>query len=171
MKSPPSQQEQARLLINQVHPKSQHILRVDQEFLSVDAWATTLDSSNKELLIFPNKDKAIIGVVLLNLGSEENVDLADIRYLTVHPDWQKRGIGDMLLKRAEQQAREIYRKKRIGLTTVYHPDCPQEHLISWYQKRGYEFEKEIKPTCAEHEVWKPEFRQLARFKCFWKDLC
>jgi N-acetylglutamate synthase-like GNAT family acetyltransferase len=164
------QQEQARLLINDVHPKSQHILRTDQEFVSLDTWQKELSSPNTELLIFPNPEKIVIGVLLLTFGLGESVDLADIRYLTVHPDWQKKGVGDTLLKRAEQRSREIYQKKRIGLTIVYHPCCPQEDLIFFYLKRGYKFEKEIEPTKNQQESWKQEFRELARFKIFWKNL-
>jgi N-acetylglutamate synthase-like GNAT family acetyltransferase len=96
-------QQQARLLINQVHPKSQHILRTDQEFVSLDAWTQELSSPSRKLLILPNAE-GVIGIALLILGQRESVDSAEIRYLTVHPDWQKQGIGDKLLKAAEQQA-------------------------------------------------------------------
>ena len=83
MKALTYQQQQARLLINHVHPKSQYILRTDQEFISVDTWIQELSSPSRELLVFPNAEK-IIGVALLTLGQGEWVDFADIRYLTVH---------------------------------------------------------------------------------------
>jgi len=96
---------------------------------------------------------------------------AGIRYLTVHPAWQKRGIGTTLLKIAEQRAREVHAKKQIGLTTAYHPCCPQQDLVDWYLKRGYQhvacyfgFPSEFK------EAWKSEFREKAYFKYFEKDL-
>lgn len=161
------EQEQARHLINDVHPKSQHILRTNCEFLSTDTLQHELSNPKNQLLTILDTENTVIGTALLTL---ESTQPSYLRYLTVHPDWQKQGVGSRLLNLAEEQIVHSSEYKALGLRTAYHPCCPQEQLVAWYQKRGYIYQGEAVPTIAQLEYWEPQFQEQARFKVFQKRL-
>lgn len=58
--------------------------------------------------------------------------VAHIEQLGVEPEFQKQGIANRLMDRAEALARENG-VKHLALDTA----VPAKHLIAWYERRGY----------------------------------
>ncbi|MCP4570645.1 MAG: GNAT family N-acetyltransferase [FCB group bacterium] len=64
----------------------------------------------------------------------ERGDIAEFGQFAVDPEFQKQGIGEMMVEFVENRARQIGLAE-IGLNTSEKSD----HLIKWYEKLGYRF--------------------------------
>lgn len=162
----PEDKELARDLINEVFRMFQPILRKDRDLIPIEKLNEELSGKNKELIILHDLQNKVRGAALLNF---EQDDIAYISYLATHPT-SPRGQGKDLLMYAENRAEKTYHKKKIRLSTVYHPKYPQEKLIVWYLNQNYRFLKIITPTKAQQQAWEPKFQEDTRFKYFEKDL-
>ena len=72
------------------------------------------------------------------VGHNEDGDTICLHSLAVHPDFQKKGLGGVLLRGWTQRIRDAGIGKRIALI------C-REHLVEWYEKNG--FKKVGKSAC------------------------
>lgn len=61
--------------------------------------------------------------------------------LTIEVDQQRRGLGDLLLKNAEDHARTVFSAKVMRMYVI----SIRDSLISWYEKRGYRPTGETQP--------------------------
>lgn len=59
------------------------------------------------------KNKKLIAIVALHIYSEE---LAEVRSLAVHKDYQKQGLGKKLIESIEKEAKDLGVKKLLTLT-------------------------------------------------------
>lgn len=66
--------------------------------------------------------------------------------LTVHPRAQERGMGSLILKAAEEEARRLW-AKRLRMTVVN----VRDGLIAWYRRKGYVPTGEILPFPYDDE--------------------
>jgi hypothetical protein len=159
-----TQREQGRVLINRVFPTRQHILRKDQELISLDNRDKVLFNDGKELIILI-KENEVVGTLLLEIAPEA----AYISYLTRHPDLPK-GSGKILMTFAENRANKLHNKQRIRVSTVYHSECTQQGLVDWYYSLGYRFLLD-KPANKNHQLaWELQYREKVYFRYFEKDL-
>lgn len=83
------------------------------------------------------ENKKIIGCAALHIAWE---DLAEIKSLAVHRDWQGRGIGKDLVSICIREAKDLGAKKVFVLT--YH--------LKYFQKMGF---KRVKHENLPHKVW------------------
>ncbi len=121
-----SQREQSRTLINWIFPMRQPILRKDRELITLEERDQKL--KDKDLIILCT-DTNVLGTALLETAE----DAAYVSYLTRHPDLPK-GYGKQLMTFAENRAKDIHRKRKMRVSTVYHPECHQQDLVDWYTK-------------------------------------
>ena len=77
-----------------------------------------------------NQPARPIGCVHIEARSDGEAYLG---MLTVDVDYQKRGVGEALLSRAEIEARGKLGARRMRMTVI---DLRHE-LIAWYERRGY----------------------------------
>lgn len=61
-------------------------------------------------------------------------DVASIGQVAVHPDWQGRGLGRVLMEHAEQAAAAAG-VTEVAVDTSEHA----QHLIDWYARQGYRY--------------------------------
>lgn len=61
-------------------------------------------------------------------------DVASVGQFAVHPEWQGRGLGALLMSQAEQAARALAAAE-VAVDTSEHA----HHLINWYERLGYRF--------------------------------
>ncbi|KAJ3180070.1 hypothetical protein HDU87_002294 [Geranomyces variabilis] len=77
-------------------------------------------------------DPAIVGTVTLSLAYQENAQhRADVVKLMVHPDYQRRGIGALLMAAMEDVAR------REGRTLLILDTATGGAAVSFYQRLGW----------------------------------
>ena len=82
-------------------------------------------------------DKTIVGCLALHISWE---DLAEIRSVVVHPEWQKQKIGRRLMESAFQEAQDLTVPRVFVLTN--HPE--------FFKKHGFvPVQKELLP----HKIW------------------
>jgi len=79
----------------------------------------------------------IIGCAALHVSWD---DLAEIRSLAVHKNWQSKGIGRKLISACLKEAKELGSKKVFVLT--YHQ--------KYFQKQGF---KKVKHENLPHKIW------------------
>ena len=82
-------------------------------------------------------NKIIVGCAALHISWE---DLAEIKSLAVHKDWQSKGIGKTMILACIKEARELGAKKVFVLT--YH--------LKYFNKLGF---KRIKHEDLPHKIW------------------
>lgn len=87
--------------------------------------------------------------------------------LAVHVDYQKQGLGDRVLKYAEE-----YAVKKWGVTRMeFNVVNTREDLRAWYGKRGYSVTGETTPFPYEyHGAWEGVFRPDLHFVNYGKNL-
>ncbi len=159
------EKEQARKLINEVFPKYQLILRDDLDLIPIDKCDEELSGIHKDLLVLSDQN-IVVGTALLNIEQPDN---AYVSYLAKNQNLPT-GIGIDLMKHAENRAKDIYKKKKMLVSTVYHPEHTQEHLESWYLKQDYKYLQNYQPTEVQRQAWKFEYQKDAYFKFFEKTL-
>ena len=71
------------------------------------------------------------GFGLCRVSVEHNDNIAYLSDVIVHPDRQRQGIGNELLKAAESEAR------RMGAIEMMLWTVPGSWLIGWYGKNGF----------------------------------
>ena len=74
-----------------------------------------------------DENNKIIGVGRLHFNTETD---AQIRYMAVAPEYEKQGIGTLILEALEKHV-----KKNSDKTIVLHA---RENAVGFYQKKGYE---------------------------------
>jgi ribosomal protein S18 acetylase RimI-like enzyme len=99
-----------------------------------------IDSSNGTLLKFVNEENTIIGCCYLEIQGTELY----LGTLTVSPDIQGQGIGKMMLKYADEYAKE-QKYSAIIITVV----SGRVELIDWYIRHGYQLTGKSKPFPAQ----------------------
>ena len=82
-------------------------------------------------------NKMIAGCAALHISWE---DLAEIKSLAVHKDWQGKGIGKAMILACIKEAKELGAKKVFVLT--YH--------LKYFNKLGF---KRIKHEDLPHKIW------------------
>jgi len=105
------------------------------------------DAENKELYVYIENEKAIACISLCNKMDEvyfpvkwktKNDNNLYIHRLAVHPDFQKKGIGKILMDFAEKYAREKkYKSVRLDTFSV------NKRNLKFYESRGYHRLEEI----------------------------
>lgn len=75
-----------------------------------------------------------------SVGHTEDGDTVCIHSLCVHPDYAKKGLGQILLKSYTQRIKDAGIAKRIALI------C-RDHLVSFYEKAGF---KKIGPSKCQY---------------------
>ncbi|CAI6332051.1 unnamed protein product [Periconia digitata] len=83
------------------------------------------------ILMATNDSGALIGVVAVTKRPE---NVSRIAHLAIDQQYQRGGLGRVLLARAEQYCRETLGAKRIGLNAV----SSRKPLIAWYERQGYQ---------------------------------
>jgi len=81
--------------------------------------------------------KRIVGCAALHVSWE---DLAEIKSLAVHKDWQRKGIGRDLILTCVEEAKELGAKKVFVLTYCH----------KYFSKLGF---KRIKHSGLPHKIW------------------
>lgn len=104
--------------------------------ITVDALEVLLRDEENQLFIARSDRQTICGTVLLH-GSH-------ISLLSVHPLYQKQGLGLRLLEQAEKEAFQTYSAVSLQVIPLF-----QEKLIEYYQSVGYEPVGEVEPLPAE----------------------
>ena len=82
----------------------------------------------KTFLLKYSENKKIAACVLL----EKQDDALYLGMLTVSPELQGKGVGKILLKAAEEKAKQLQCTK-IKMTVI----SVRDELIAWYQRHGY----------------------------------
>ncbi|WP_168123518.1 GNAT family N-acetyltransferase [Paenibacillus sp. HB172176] len=105
-----------------VEPTHQHyhdIFHIDEQYLQ----------NGGDFLVGTDNDGQVIAIGgLKKLGEGK----AEIKRLRVHPDYQKRGYGQLMLSRLEERATEL------GFTHIYLDALRnQEHAHKLFEKNGY----------------------------------
>ncbi|MGE3973735.1 MAG: GNAT family N-acetyltransferase [Bdellovibrionales bacterium] len=98
-------------------------IRIDEERLKELAQKT-----NSYLLLLRNSQHEIVACVHL----EEKGSSLYLGMLTVDPKIQNQGLGKILLKAAEEKARE-FKLKSVFMTVI----SERKELIDWYVRHGY----------------------------------
>jgi ribosomal protein S18 acetylase RimI-like enzyme len=101
-----------------------------------DTLLATMNSPNSVIMKFCNEQNEIEGCVYLN----KQDDKMYLGMLTVNPELQAKGIGKLMMNRAEEYATEEGCKGVI-MTVI----SIRSELIAWYERRGYRDTGERKP--------------------------
>lgn len=80
------------------------------------------------VILLAEENSEIEGCVYL----EKKGDALYLGMLTVKPELQRKGIGDLLMNKAEERARKLGCRK-IQMTVI----TARDSLIAYYQRRGY----------------------------------
>jgi ribosomal protein S18 acetylase RimI-like enzyme len=119
-------------------------LRTDQAHM-----ASLVNAQDSRVLLAKQGDKLLGSILLEYLADSEAVELG---MFAVAPSLQNRGIGKQLLAYAESFALNQWRPQRLILEVI---PCRQE-LISFYQRRGYQFNGASQPFPVNPELWRPK---------------
>jgi GNAT superfamily N-acetyltransferase len=84
---------------------------------------------------------------------------AHVKEIAVHPDFQRRGIGRMLLEHVAHWAR-TWGSTRLTLTTFR--DVPWN--APYYERCGFRELRDDELTPALHDTFEEETRQIAKFR-------
>jgi ribosomal protein S18 acetylase RimI-like enzyme len=98
----------------------------------------------------------VCGCVLLENKADRTCYLG---LLTVRPDLQAGGIGRRLLAAAEVWAAEHFGSQQVEMTVVEQ----RLELISWYERRGYQKTREVRPFPYEDQRFGLPKRDDLRF--------
>jgi len=159
------EKEQARIIINKAFQKYQLILQDNFDLIPIEKCDEELSGKFKDLLVLSDQN-IVVGTALLNI---EQKDIAYVLYLSKSQNFPKK-IGINLMKHAENRAKDVYKKKKMRVSTVYHPEHKQERLENWYLKQGYEFLLQYQPNEKQQQAWKLKYQKDARFRYFEKTL-
>lgn len=108
------------------------------------------DLEDIEGIYFDNNGEFLVGFFenrLVTMGGLHKIsnDRVEIKRMRTHPDYQRKGLGQMMLNRLEKRARELGYKK-IQLNTMIN----QVAAIHFYLKNGYkEFRRETEGWALE----------------------
>jgi GNAT superfamily N-acetyltransferase len=114
--------------------------RTDPEFL-----AENLRRPDSVILLVeqgPQSHRSLIGSVQLEKKDSETCYFG---MFTVHPSLQGQGLGKQIMAAAEQWARQKWQAKFMEMTVI----TLRKELISFYERRGYQFTQEIRPFHAD----------------------
>jgi ribosomal protein S18 acetylase RimI-like enzyme len=90
----------------------------------------TLNERLRAMCVFVVEDSGkIVGTIACQAL---NHDEGHLRGMAVHPEWQRTGIAQQLLDRAEAELRKRGRK-RVSLDTTE----PLRHAVSFYERNGF----------------------------------
>ncbi|MCW3081014.1 GNAT family N-acetyltransferase [Segetibacter sp.] len=117
-------------------------IRIDEEMLR-----EYLGDGNSIILKCANDNQEIIGSVYL----KKKQDQLYLGMLTVSPELQAKGIGKLLLKASEEQAKDMGCKS-IVMTVI----TTRTELIAWYKRHGYYETGERQPFPASERFGKPK---------------
>jgi len=92
-----------------------------------------------DLGYFAEYNKKIVGAFITGLKPWWDGYHIQGGEMFVHPDFQKKGIGTMLIKKAFKIAKDKYKVKSCSLTTFKNI----KHPLSWYKKMGFEEKKDL----------------------------
>ena len=102
------------------------------------------DFKNIENIYLKNNGEFLVGILnnkLVAIGALKKIskDIAEIKRMRVHPNFQRRGFGQLILDRLEEKARKL-NYKILQLDTTIKQTAGQ----NFYQKNGYvEIKREI----------------------------
>lgn len=110
---------------------------LDGQRTDVESLNQLIDREESVILIAEDEDaEALVGCVHLE---KQDTDL-HLGMLTVHPEYQNKKIGKMLLSEAEALA-DFWECNNISIEVI----TLRTELISWYEKRGFKKTGEVKP--------------------------
>lgn len=122
----------------------------DVERITPEQLEQFIDHPNQSLYVCCD-GKTVCGAIMLdNTDPSGKLEMA---MFTVHPDYQGKNIGSLLLKAVEKDAVERYHTHELYLYVIPYT---QERLVTYYQHHGFELIEEL-PFTALHVV-KPEYR-------------
>ena len=119
-------------------------LRTDQAHM-----ASLVNAQDCRVLLAKQGDELLGSILLEYLADSEAVELG---MFAVVPSLQNQGIGKQLLAYAESFALNHWSPQRLILEVI---PCRQE-LISFYQRRGYQFNGVSQPFPVNPELWRPK---------------
>ena len=95
------------------------------------------DFKNIEAIYLKNNGEFLVGILdnkLVAMGALKKIskDIAEIKRMRVHPKFQRRGFGQLILNRLEKKARKLGYKTLHFDTTI-----KQTAGQKFYQKNGY----------------------------------
>lgn len=109
----------------------------------------TRDRISKGRAYVLEKDGRLLGTILLTVENYfTGRKSAYISQFAVHPKYKKQGLGSILMDHCEDLARQE-KFEAIQLDTAK----PAEHLVRWYQKRGYKIVGEDHYEGKTYESW------------------
>ena len=94
-----------------------------------ESHATTLILKEDSFLILALEQNELIGCVHI----EYNVNLAYLGLLTIHPNFQNKGLGKILLTHAENFCANYNNITHIEMSVL----SLRKELLNFYQRRGY----------------------------------
>ena len=114
-----------------------HILGLEQMGAYFGEGPWDADLNQIEQVYLQNQGEFLVGLEdgrLIAMGALQKTSegLAEIKRMRVHPDYQGRGIGQLILSRLEEKARELgYTRLHLDTSTK---QLAAQHL---YQKNGF----------------------------------
>ena len=115
-----------------------------------------------QMLLAVDDDGTLVGCCEV----ERRADSAYFGMFAVSPPMQGRGIGDMLLARAEELAREEWAAPRMEMLVI----SVRTELIRWYERRGYQLTGRTEPFPYGDERFGVPLRDDLEFVVLEKDL-
>lgn len=135
-------------MINQAYKKVAW-LKDNIKRTSVAELAYIVEHSNKTLYMCLDGQK-ICGAALLDNDDEPGKLMLEM--FTVHPDYQGKNIGTILMRFIENEAVKTYHKHDLYLYVI---PCMQERLVAYYKRNG--FEVVLKKPYTLLSVVRPEY--------------
>ena len=89
---------------------------------------TALYKPNASFLVMRQQDQVVACIYI----AKEDAG-AFVGFFSVHPDWQKKGLGKYLLAQAELHARDALGINKLLMFVI----SQRTELIAFYQRRGY----------------------------------
>lgn len=135
-------------MINQAYKKVAW-LKDNIKRTNVQELVTIVQHPNKTLYMCLD-NKKICGAAILDNADEPGKLMLEM--FTVHPDYQGKNIGTLLMRFVESEAVKTYNIHDVYLYVI---PCMQERLVAYYKRHGFEIVLEKPYTLLS--VVKPEY--------------
>lgn len=135
-------------MINQAYKKVAWLKDTIQR-TTVQELANIVQHTNKTLSLCRHGNK-ICGAAILDNADEPGKLMLEM--FTVHPDYQGKNIGTLLMRFVENDAVKMYHTHDLYLYVI---PCMQERLVAYYKRQGFEVVLEKPYTLLS--VVKPEY--------------
>jgi ribosomal protein S18 acetylase RimI-like enzyme len=149
MATHPEQLEQIEAMVNEAYKKAVWVADT-VERITVAELTEIIEHKHTSLYICFEGATMCGAVILDNTDPSGELEMA---MLTVHPGYQGKNIGALLIAHAEQEAVHRYHKDALYLYVI---PCGQERLVAYYQRQGFEIVAELAFDLLY--LVKPEYR-------------